>query len=348
MERYPGLAIKKAELIEAGRVRLAIGTRLPVFPIRDHGGPTSTERHMVLSSGRMVVKLAIEEAEGMDRTPFVLEPARTKGRFHLIKRGDVFLDDVEVLPVAMHAPGQAFMNLDERCSCGCLFCSSTGLAGDALTIDYPASRWVEILMKAREVHDIEAVALTSGTGPDIRRTIALYIDVIRSIKQRHPDMPIGVEPNATTREDLVAMHDAGAEELKLNVQVLDDVLFKKACPRLDKALIMRMLKAGVEVFGRNRVASNVIIGLGERDEDVLKGVEDLARMGVAANIRSLRVAGPVMERLAGLHHPVSAERMLGLALAQKGIFKRHGLDPTLFKTMCHRCGCCDICVGKDI
>jgi len=348
MERIPIITTKKAELIEVGRVRLAMGTRLSVYPIRDHGGPTSTERHIVLSSGKMFVKVALEEDKG--KTPFVLESMGKGDRYVITKDGDRFLDDVELVPVGMHAPGQAFLILDERCSGGCLFCTSTGLDDEKAIADVPASRWVDMVMKTKQVHSIEAVALTSGTGPDMSRTMALFIDVIKGIKYRYPDMPVGVEPNATTKEDLIAMRDAGAEELKINVQTFDPLLFRKVCPGLDRALIIRMLGAGVRIFGRNKVASNVIIGLGEEDQEVLSGVESLAKVGVLTNIRVLRASGPVRSRLeeAGLLHPVDKDRMLRLAVAQKEIFAMNGLDPGLFKTMCHRCGCCDICVGKDI
>ncbi|RLF29085.1 MAG: biotin synthase, partial [Thermoplasmata archaeon] len=39
---------------------------------------------------------------------------------------------------------------------------------------------------------------------------------------------------------------------------------------------------------------------------------------------------------------------LRLAVEQKKVFKKYGLTPETFKTMCHRCGCCDIVPFIDL
>ena len=96
----------------------------------------------------------------------------------------------------------------------------------------------------------------------------------------------------------------------------------------------------------------MIIGFGETDEEVLDCVRELASMGVVANIRAIRVNEVNRAQLEknlgskiGIRDP---KRVAQLVKAQKAIFKKYGLRPELFQTMCHRCACCDLTVGRDL
>jgi biotin synthase-related radical SAM superfamily protein len=104
-----------------------------------------------------------------------------------------------------------------------------------------------------------------------------------------------VEPYTDEESDLLVMRRAGADELKLNVQCASKRIFERVCPGLDWQGLWKNLRAGVRLFGRGKVCSNVIIGLGETDREVLATVERLARLGVAANLRPLRT-GPLNEK----------------------------------------------------
>ncbi len=176
--------------------------------------------------------------------------------------------------------------------------------------------------------------------------------LVRSIRRDFPDVPIGVEPYTVDEHDLRLLKKAGATELKLNIQCATPALLGRVCPGLDWAGIMKNLEAGVRLFGPNRVCSNLILGLGETDRQALRTAETLAAMGVAANLRPLRVnalnSGPLGRALGKGHRPPGAARMLRLAAAQKGIFSKYGLDPSAFRTMCHRCTACDIEPFADI
>ena len=104
-------------------------------------------------------------------------------------------------------------------------------------------------------------------------------------------------------------------------------------------------------FGRNKVCSNIIFGLGETDETVLNGVRALAGMGAVATLRAIRVSAlnrGDLDRTLGKLRPVTAGRMLNLAREQKTILQDHGLSPLGFKTMCHACLACDIVPFWDV
>ena len=105
-----------------------------------------------------------------------------------------------------------------------------------------------------------------------------FVDVIRAVRSRCPDMPIGVEPYVSSREHIERLREAGADEIKLNLESPSREIFSKACPDLDMDSIWSLLSDAVDVFGRGRVVSNIIYGMGETDADLDVAMERMCRM----------------------------------------------------------------------
>ncbi len=105
--------------------------------------------------------------------------------------------------------------------------------------------------------------------------------------------------------------------------------------------ILGRLKEAVEVFGKNRVFSNFIIGLGESDDSVREGVETLAKIGVIPVLRPVNPHPPLRSGDCFTERP-SPERLLRLAKMEAEILKKYGLDPSLAMTMCLKCTGCDL------
>ena len=64
---------------------------------------------------------------------------------------------------------------------------------------------------------------------------------------------------------------------------------------------MDALQEAVDIFGKNRVFSNVIVGLGESDKTLRQGIDELTEMGVLPVLRAvfphpLRVGEVEMDR----------------------------------------------------
>ena len=114
------------------------------------------------------------------------------------------------------------------------------------------------------------------------------------------------------------------------------------CPSLDYRLLWHVLDRSVQLFGKNRVFSNVIIGLGETDAELETCIKSLTSLGVIPVLRPLNpVAG-----LAGTPRP-SAERLKKIFEIHKRALTTAGLDPRLAATMCTNCAGCDLVPGKD-
>ena len=146
------------------------------------------------------------------------------------------------------------------------------------------------------------------------------------------------------------LHDAGAAEIKINIETATDELFEEFCPMLDRNNIFNMLAHAVEVFGKGKVSSNIIVGLGESDDDVAAVIGRLCSMGVTPTVRGLRIGGYREKILSehGITKGPSSERLLKIAEIQKETMKRYGLGSGTFETMCLRCTCCDLVPFIDL
>jgi biotin synthase-related radical SAM superfamily protein len=152
-------------------------------------------------------------------------------------------------------------------------------------------------------------------------------------------------------EQIDALKQAGADEIKLNIETFDRGIFEKVCGGQDLDWILQTIEHAVEVFGRGKVTSNIIVGLGENDESVIAGIETLARMGCVVTLRPLKTNDLNRNRLKealGEWDPLTEERLMRLVSKQKEILARHGLSTLTFQTMCHACTCCDIVPFKDL
>lgn len=335
---------KKAELIIEGEVHIPESVRLPVFPIKSAGGPTSARPHYILGFQGTRVKVA----KGPVESRFELRAVEEGLEVFDTKRDRTFLGKVSMIPAVLHAPDQAFINIEPTCDKGCLFCTSH----DERRLDWPPERWVDLVVERYKKEPFLSVAVTTGMPEGPEKMLDMMVEVVAGLRERLARIPIGVEPNAVDMEGLTRLKEAGADELKVNIQTATPDIFKKVCPGLDRDEIVRSLMAGVKVFGKGPVASNLIVGLGETDEDIIACMEGLVGMGIAVNLRVLRVnqinRGPLEEILGTKVGVQDPERVIGLARTQKDLFQKHGIDPSLFFTMCHRCGCCDVTVGLDI
>jgi len=340
----PSIARKKAELLAGGAVKIQKDFRLPFLPSRSTAGPGAGSTAVVLSFGNTRAKKPITRGEG----EFELVPRETG--MSILRGGEVFINDVTLLPTIYHAPHQAFINIDSECTMDCKFCATPRLEGD-LTKNLTDQKILAMISDASKREGFRSVSFTSGVQKTPALTVRRMAHLVSATRKMLPQSPIGVEPYATRPDEIQSLKDAGADEIKLNIESFDRDIFEKVCPSRDFDLIMHMIIHASEVFGKNRVSSNIIFGLGESDENVLEGSRVLANTGAVATLRALRTNQynvPELERVLGPLAPVTAERMLRLAAEEKKILQSHGLTTLSFKTMCHACLSCDIVPFWDV
>ena len=254
------------------------------------------------------------------------------------KDGEVFTSGI-IEPVGAHCPHQAYITVSERCIFHCAFCPVHTLNG-------PVKNTAEVISLIDPVYqsgDLHAISLTGGIEESPEKELIRMEGLVKELLS-HYDVPIGVSVYPT-KDSSDVLHAAGAVEVKYNVETIDREIFRKVCPEQDLDDIIKALEHAVSLFGRDHVTSNIIIGLGESDETVISGVEDLASRGVIPILRPVVVHKDAP--IPGARRP-SPERLLSLGRRAKSILSRYGLSPLNAQTMCLPCTGCDIIPFKDL
>lgn len=340
----PEVTRKKAELLAGGAVRIPKNFRIPFLPSRSTAGPGAGSVSVVFSFGNTRVKKPISRDSGE------FELVEQGQHLSILRNGKAFIDKVVLVPTILHAPYQAFVNIDHVCVMDCKFCVSPRL-GQNLTKDLTDDKIMGMIEDASRREGFTSVSFTSAVPVSSSMTVQRMAGLVRRVRRLLPDVPIGVEPYATRPDEVEMLKDAGADEIKLNIETFDRDIFERICPNRDYDLILHAINHACEVFGSNKVCSNIIFGLGETDDNVIEGVHVLANMGAVATLRALRrneynIAE--LEQVLGPLEQVTAKRMLALAREQKKVLETYQLTPLRFKTMCHTCLSCDIVPFWDL
>ena len=333
----------KAELICSGVLHIPREISIPFPTSKSSAGPGAGGESIVVCFSGKRVKVPISRAKGD------LELRAVEDKFEILKDGHAIISGVTLLPTLCHAPGQAFVSLGRSCKMKCLFCTinEAGNKTKEITVD-DAYR---MIIAASEKEDFQSVAITSGIRTTVEEQIEEIAELISRVREKLPDVSIGAEPLAIEREHVKALKESGADEIKINLEAANKEIFNKICPARDYDRAIEAIGWAVEFFGKGHVTSNIIVGLGESDDDVSRSLEMLAKIGSMGNLRALRLNDHNRNRLShilGNDLGLKSERMISLARIQNDIFEKYGLSASNLKTMCFPCGCCDLIPGIDI
>lgn len=315
----------KTRILAYGTVRLA-GT-YPFHPERSSAGPGAGGTGSVFfatTHGR--IRLTIDDHSLLTLTADVDGSARLTGPGIDVEG---YIEDA-----VYHCPRQAFITLSEGCIFSCRYCSVPTLPKRIKSVE-------EVVAMIEQVKgDIDAISLTSGVIGSVAEDESRAIAVVRSVAGFGIPVGVSIYPLPGTPERL---KDAGASEVKFNIETATEALFHDMCPGLDYEGTWDILEDSVRVFGRNRVFSNVILGLGETDDEMKDCIRRMTTIGAIPVIRPLSPS----PSLPGLPRP-TAERILRMAEFARDELKKAGLDPRQAQTMCTLCGGCDLVAGRDV
>ncbi len=294
-------------------------------------GPGAGGQSVFFRSGPRLVRLSVVAG-----SPLRLEQ-REEGC--AIMKGDEEIARGQVVEPLLHCPEQAYITVSERCIYDCRFCAVPKLRGGVKSQE-AIRRMVE---GAQKTGSLRAISLTSGVEVSPEHEGKRVAEIVADLKSF--DVPVGVSVSQFPGVNRM-LRAAGADEVKYNLETVERDLFQRVCPGISFEGIWDALAEAVGIFGRNRVFSNVIVGLGESDRALRAGIDELAEMGVLPVLRAvyphpLRVGEVEMAR-------PSAERMLRLASHLKRALEKNELQGELALTGCYRCTGCDLAPGRDL
>ena len=318
----------KALLLSVGTVQVAeprAGGRAST------AGPGAGGQSVFFQSGPHIARLSVAES-----SPLCLE-SRAEG-VAILKDGREIARGRLVEPL-LHCPEQAYITVSERCIYDCKFCAVPKLQGGIKS----GQTVLQMVEEAARKGSLRAISLTSGVEVSPQAEAERVAGIVRDLKRFRVPVGVSISPFPGVNQIL---KDAGADEVKYNLECVDPELFSQVCPGISYQEIMDALQEAVGIFGKNRVFTNIIVGLGESDETLRKSIDELTEMGVIPVLRAvfphpLRVGEVQMQR-------PSAKRLLDLARYLKGALEKNGLDGGAALTGCYRCTGCDLIPGRDL
>ena len=227
----------------------------------------------------------------------------------------------------------------------CRFCTieESLNAGTTTQVKRP-EHIAEVAAAAVRLDGVRQLVMTTGTsnGPDRgARHLARCVAAVRRAVPRMPPIQIQIEPPA----DLAwigYLHGAGARAIGIHIESLDQAVRERWTPGKATVPLERYEQAwkeAVRVFGRNRVSTYLLIGLGEEPDRLVAGARRLIAMGVypfvvpyrplvGALSHADRVPAPSHELVADITDRVARE------------LRRAGMRGAAQEAGCAACGAC--------
>ena len=316
----------KARLIEEGRTRVR-GIDDEIFIACSTAGPGAGGPGAIFfSQGNCRVRLTIDPDANIE----VVHTGGGEAELHL--DGEIIHGRIE--KVGLHCPRQAYITVSEGCIYRCRYCPVPAQEARVKTPEEVAKLVEGVLDR------IDAISLTSGVVGSPKEDEDRVVLVVERLKKYKKPIGVSIYPLPGTPERLYKL---GVEEVKFNIETATGDLFGRMCPGLSWQGLWDALEESVSLFGKNHVFSNIILGVGESNEEMMACIDRLCSMGVIPVVRPLTPAAELKE----FTRP-SAGRILAICRYQGKALEKAGLEPWKARTMCVACTGCDCAPWRDL
>jgi len=228
----------------------------------------------------------------------------------------------------------------------CRFCSieESLNAGSTVAAKTPA-QLAEVAAAAVRLDGIRQMVMTTGTttGPD--RGARNLVRCVRAVLEAVPGLPIQVqiEPPGDLAV-LTELKEAGATSIGIHVESLDDAVRLRWMPGKGSVPMGEYEAAwdeAVRVFGRNRVSTYLLIGLGEDPDELIAGAGRLIERGVYPFVVPMRPMVGTLAHADGAR-AASPELVHRVTSAVAGLLRAAGMTGADQEAGCAACGACSV------
>jgi radical SAM protein (TIGR04043 family) len=228
----------------------------------------------------------------------------------------------------------------------CRFCTiEESLRSEATVAAKTPAELAEVAEAAVRLDGVKQMVMTTGTtaGPD-RGARALSRSV-RAVLEAVPGLPIQVqcEPPADLAW-ISTLREAGATAIGIHVEALDDEVRRRWTPGKATVPLADYEAAwdeAVRVFGRNRVSTYLLVGLGEDPDELIEGAGRLIERGVYPFVVPFRPMRGTLAARDGVGAP-SAERLRYVTEHVAAKLRAAQMTGADQKAGCAACGACSV------
>ncbi len=190
----------------------------------------------------------------------------------------------------------------------CRFCAiEESLAAGATTRVKTPAQLAEVTEAAVRLDGVRQLLMTTGTTATADRGARYLARCARAVLAAVPGLPI--QAQCEPPEDLTALadlHDAGVTAMGIHVESLDDRVRARWMPgkaTVPMADYEAAWSEAVRIFGRNRVSTYLLVGLGEDPDELVTGARRLIAMGVYPFVVPVRALAGTLAAADGLRPP---------------------------------------------
>lgn len=231
----------------------------------------------------------------------------------------------------------------------CRFCTiEESLKAGATTAVKRPAEIAEVAAAAVRLDAVRQLVMTTGTGNGADRGAKHLSRCVAAVREAVPDLPVQVqiEPPADLRW-IDRLRAAGADAIGIHVESLDPAVRRRWTPGKAEVPMARYGQAwrrAVSVFGRNRVSTYLLVGLGEDPDALVEGATRLIAMGVYPFVVPFRPMAGALAHADGVPAPdpgvvADVTRRVASALRRAGM---RGADQV---AGCAACGACSALQG---
>ncbi|WP_024802719.1 MSMEG_0568 family radical SAM protein [Nocardia sp. BMG51109] len=338
------------------RVDLALlGIRVDV-PVRRHAGAgPSDDGHVLFGGAGAAVPIRSDSPYTLRGDRLLLngadlgvsvEPVR-RPRFYDLRTAD----DVPYEQIAkLHGADVLATTVVQTCiryaeDQRCRFCAIEASleAGQTVAVKRP-EQLAEVAAAAVRLDGVRQMVMTTGTSAGKDRGARHLARCVRAVKQAVPELPVQVqcEPPGDPAT-LGELHAAGADAIGIHVESLDDSVRARWMPGKSTVPLTEYRAAwaeAVRVFGRNRVSTYLLVGLGEDPDELVSGARELIDMGVYPFVVPFRPLSGTLATDVDNARPPTPRLLEDVTRRVAQELRAAGMSGTEQKAGCAACGAC--------
>jgi radical SAM protein (TIGR04043 family) len=226
----------------------------------------------------------------------------------------------------------------------CRFCTiEESLRSGATIAAKTPAQLAEVAEVAVRLDGIRQMVMTTGTtaGPD--RGARYLVRCVKAVLQAVPGLPIQVQIEPPRELSVLTdLHQAGATAIGIHVESLDDEVRRRWMPGKGSVPMAEYEAAwdeAVRVFGRNRVSTYLLVGLGEDPDELVTGASRLIKRGVYPFVVPFRPMAGTLARRDGIGAP-AAHLIRDVTERVAAMLREAGMIGADQRAGCAACGAC--------
>ena len=343
--------------------RLSVRTELAVYGVqmdapvrRSKGAGPSDDGHLVVDGANATLPIVADSPyQVRDGSVFrnglnlglSVEPVRRPKFYDLTTADGIPYQQIALLhgkDVLATTVVQTCIRYDEATRCR--FCSiEESLRGGNTVAAKTPRQLAEVAEAAVRLDGITQMVMTTGTttGPD--RGARNLVRCVRAVLDAVPGLPIQVQIEPPGDLSVITdLYSAGATSIGIHVESLDDEVRRRWMPGKSTVPLTEYDEAwdeAVRVFGRNRVSTYLLIGMGEDPDELVAGAARLIDRGIYPFVVPLRPMLGTLARTDGVTPP-KPELVRDITTRVAALLSEANMRGADQAAGCAACGACSL------